>query len=164
MHRARGPFGDHDGPHSGGSLHGRPPGHPGPSASAREDRAKDLSQSALVLAKRANDPKLDVVAAGKERIGEVEAAILDVNYGGAATRWFVDPSTGRILRASFTASGGQPGTRVIDYSDFRTVDGLVFAFKQEMSINGEKARSTTLDEVKVNTTLDPTIFEKPNPK
>lgn len=134
-------------------------------ASAREEQTKDISRSALVLAQRANDPKLDVVAAGKEKVGNVDAAILDVNYGGVATRWFVDPSTGRILRVSFTSSGAQgPAARVTDYSDFRAVDGLVFAFKQETSINGEKAQTMTVEEVKVNTSPDLKIFQKPATK
>lgn len=134
-------------------------------ASAREEQAKDLSRLQLLLAQRANDPKLDVVAAGSEKIGGVDAALLDVSYGGVATRWFVDPLTGRILRASYTATGPQgPAARVTDYSDFRTVDGLVFAFKHEMTVNGEKAQSMTIEEVKVNTSPDLKVFQKPAPK
>jgi zinc protease len=134
-------------------------------ASAREELAKELLRAPLVLAQRASDPKLDVAAAGKEKVGDVEAAILDVSYGGAATRWFVDPATGRILRSSYTATGAQgPATRVTDYSDYRSVDGLFFSFRQESSFNGEKAQSMTVEDVKVNTSPDPKIFEKPAPK
>ena len=134
-------------------------------ASAREEQAKELSRSSLWLAKKAGDPKLEVVGAGKEKVGDVEAALLDVTYGGVAVRWWVDPSTGRILRSSHTTTGGQgPATRVTDYSDFRTVDGLVFSFKQETTVNGEKAQSMAVEEVKVNANPDPKIFEKPAAK
>lgn len=133
--------------------------------SAREEQAKDLARSPLIVAQRAADPKLSLTAAGKETIGGVEAAILDVAYEGSETRWFVDPATGRILRISYTATGQQgPATRSTDYSDFRNVDGLTFAFKHESSINGEKAQTMAVEEVKINTSPDPKIFEKPAPK
>jgi zinc protease len=131
-------------------------------ASAREEQAKDLARSPLILAQRAADPKLSVSAGGKEKIGEVEAAILDVSYNGVQTRWFVDPATGRILRTSHSATGQQgPTEQVTDYSDFRNVDGLTFAFNQESKVNGEKAQSMTVEEVKINSNPDPKIFEKP---
>jgi zinc protease len=134
-------------------------------ASAREEQAKDLSRSPLILAQRANDPKLTVSAAGKEKIGEVETAILDVSYDGVETRWFVDPATGRILRSSYTSAGQQgPAARSTHYSDFRNADGLTFAFKQESTVNGEKAQSMVVEEVKINSNPDPKIFEKPAPK
>ena len=134
-------------------------------ASAREEQAKDLARSSLILAQRAADPKLVVLAAGREKIGDVEAAILDVSYDGVETRWFVDPSTGRILRTKHSAIGQQgPADHVTDYSDFRNVDGLTFAFAQESSVNGEQAQSMTVEEVKVNSHPDPKIFEKPAPK
>ncbi|MGH9398968.1 MAG: M16 family metallopeptidase [Thermoanaerobaculia bacterium] len=134
-------------------------------ASAREEQARDLARLPLVLAQRAADPKLTVAAAGKEKVGEVEAAVLDVSFGDAAVRWFVDPASGRILRSAHTATGQQgPARRVTDYSDYRSVEGLFFAFKQESTVNGEKAQSMTVEEVKVNSNPDPKIFEKPAPK
>ena len=130
-------------------------------ASARDEQAKDIARSPLLVAQRAGDAKLKVSAAGKEKIGDTEASILDVTYDGVPTRWYVDPSTGRILRSSYSAEGPQGGTRVSDYSDYRNVDGLFFAFKQETTINGEKAQSLAVEEVKVNTNPDPKIFERP---
>ena len=135
-------------------------------ATAREEQKKDMGRSAMMLARKADDPKLSVTAAGKEKVGDVEAVILDVAFEGVEVRWFVDPATGRLLRSSFAVTGGPqgPGTRTTDFSDYRTVDGLSFAFKQEQSFNGEKLQAMSLDEVKVNSNIDPKIFEKPAPK
>jgi len=134
-------------------------------ASAREQQAKDLARSPLILAQKAADPKLTVTPAGKEKIGDVETVLLDIAYDSVETRWFVDPATGRILRTKHSATGPQgPAEHVTDYSDFRNVEGLMFAFKQESSVNGEKAQAMTVEEIKINSNPDPKIFEKPAPK
>jgi hypothetical protein len=129
----------------------------------REERLRELSRSALNLARHPSDPKLSLSAAGKEKIGDVEAAVLDVDYDGAKVRWYVDPATGRIVRTRATsyARTGSAREPVTDYSDYRLVDGLFFAFRQETRLNGEKAQVVEVQEVQLNTSPDPKIFEKP---
>jgi hypothetical protein len=130
-------------------------------ASARDQQLRDLSRSALVIARRLADPKLSLSTSGKQKLGDVETAVLDVNYDGAAVRWYVDAVTGRVLRTQTTVQTRQ-GTaeRVTDYSDFRPVGGLVLAFRQESRVNGEKEQTVEVREIQVNTSPDPKIFER----
>lgn len=133
--------------------------------SMKEELAKELHRSPLFLAQRTNDPKLSVTTGGREKIGNLEAAILDVSYEGAEVRWFIDPATGRIVRTSHTAMGRSgPGTSVTDYSDFRAVSGLTLPFQSETSVNGEKSQTMSVEEIQINSTPDPKLFEKPPAK
>jgi zinc protease len=130
--------------------------------SLKDEMAKALRRSPVAVARRAADPALAVSLAGKEKVGDAEAAILDIASEGAEVRWFVDPATGRLLRASYASVGPQgPGTRVTDYSDFRPVAGLTLPFKEDTTLNGEPLQSATWQEIAVNTSPDPKLFEKP---
>ncbi len=135
-----------------------------PPAAADELR-RQVVRIPLNLARNAGDPKLTAAAAGKENVGGVEAAILDVTYGSAAVRWFVDPKTGRILRTSHTgiSPDGQPVRMVSDYLDYKTIEGFPVAHRLEIMSNGEKDQTLIIDEYKFNTGVDPKLFEKPPP-
>jgi len=128
----------------------------------RSELLKQVWRVPLLLAQKADDPKLVVAAAGTEQIGEVKALVLDVAYDGAAVRWFLDPKTLRILRSSHHSMGPQGEAQVVsDYSDYKTVEGFPVAFHLEVMTNGSKDQSLALDEVKFNPGVDPKLFEKP---
>jgi len=95
----------------------------------------------------------------------MDAAILDVTYGAATVRWFVDPKTGRILRTSHTGTSpdGKPVQMVSDYMDYKTVEGFPVAHRLEIMSNGEKDQTLIIDEYKFNTGVDLKLFEKPPP-
>jgi zinc protease len=145
-----------------GSFMSNPMGTQDMPGSMKEEMAKALRRSSIAVARKAADPDLAVSLGGKEKVGEVEAAVLDISYEGMEVRWFVDPSTGRLLRASYQTVGPQgPGTRVSDYSDFRPVEGLTLPFKEEVTFQGEKAQTLVIEELKLNSSPDPKLFEKP---
>jgi zinc protease len=131
-------------------------------ASQKENALKELRTNPLALARRADDPALSVRDAGSEKLGEVEARILDLSVEGADVRWFVDPASGRILRSSARTMGpAGPAEQAMDYSDWRSVDGVAFAYKRTIKRNGEDAGAIELTDVKVNPEVDPKLFEKP---
>ena len=49
----------------------------------------------------------------------------------------------------------------MDYSDWRMVDGIAFAYKRTIKRNGEDAGAIELTEVKLNPEVDPKLFEMP---
>jgi len=131
---------------------------------ALAEQRKELALSILRLAQRPSDPKLSLSAAGRAKVGGVDTAILDVSYDGAEARWFVDPATGRILRTRVLSNRGEgDAERLTDYSDFRPVDGLVFAFHQETTIDGKKEQTIDVTRIQVNTSPDIKIFDRPAP-
>ena len=130
--------------------------------SAREEVSREMKRSAVFLAQHASDPKLTASAAGAEKVGAIDTNVLDLSYEGAETRWYVDPASGHIVRSSYmTAGQAGPGKKVTDYSDFRTVSGVTFAFQHDISVNGEKSQSMTVEDVQLNSAPDASLFEKP---
>jgi hypothetical protein len=135
---------------------------PGP---ARDEMLMQLQRQPVFLARKANDPKLEVSAAGKERIGTVEAEILDLAYDRIDVRWFVDPASGGLLRTSHSGTGPDgPVTAVTDYSDYRPFEGLSLPFLHEVSQNGQKTQTLRVQEIEVNAGADPKAFEKLAPR
>jgi zinc protease len=145
-----------------GSFMSNPMGTQDMPGSMKEEMARGLRRNAIALARRASDPALEVSLAGQEKVGEVETAILDISDEGMEIRWFVDPESGRLLRASYQSIGPQgPGTRVSDYSDFRSVEGLTLPFREEVTFQGEKAQTVVIEEIGLNTSPEPGLFERP---
>lgn len=129
--------------------------------SRKAEALEDLKREPLLVAQHADDPQYIFSSSGTEKIGDVEAGILDVNADGAEVRWFVDPKTGRILRAAWQGSGMEgPAKIVADYADWKMVDGITLPSKETRTQNGEKAASIDVKEMEFNPTVDPKIFDK----
>jgi len=58
----------------------------------------------------------------------------------------VDPATGRIVRSTGKTTGIEFST---SYSDFRNVDGLLFAFREENSADGMKTGTNQIAKIEV---------------
>jgi zinc protease len=128
----------------------------------KEDGLKELKRHPLFVAQHAEDPKFVFAAGGSEKIGELEAQILDVNADGAQVRWYVDPQTGHVLRTSAQAMGmAGPAEQVIDYSEWKEVGGISLPFKSKITQGGKEAGSQDIKEIQINPTVDPKLFEKP---
>jgi zinc protease len=128
----------------------------------KEDGLKELKRHPIFVAQHADDPKFIFAAGGTEKIGDVEAQILDINADGAQVRWYVDPQSGHILRTSAQTTGmGGPGEQVVDYSDWKDVEGLSLPFKLKIKHSGNDAGSQDIHELQINPAVDPKLFEKP---
>ena len=131
-------------------------------ASQKEDSINGMKRSIWSLAQHLNDPQYVFSAQGTEKVGDVNAAVLDIRAGQQQFRWYVDPKTGYVLREQSTATGQTgPETRVTDLSGYKAVDGITVPFHEEVSINGQPALSITVSSYEFNPTIDPKIFEKP---
>jgi zinc protease len=122
----------------------------------------EMKHDPYLVAQHADDPKFSFVAGATEKIGEVTARILDVNADGAEVRWFVDPQSGRILRASWKSVGpAGPGEMVVEYLEWKPAAGITLPSKVTRSRDGTREASVEVKEVEVNPSVDPKIFEKP---
>ncbi|BDG10569.1 hypothetical protein [Anaeromyxobacter paludicola] len=86
-----------------------------------------------------------------ERGGKkLRAVAVDLGNGLSLTAE-IDPESGQVLHT--TGAGALPGGMRIyfdtDYSDFRKVNGLLFAFKEENLANGVRTGETLLDQVEI---------------
>lgn len=128
----------------------------------KDETLKTLKRHLIYVAQHASDPKFIFVANGTEKIGNVEAKILEVNADGAETRWYVDPQSGKVLRTTFQAVGmAGPTQRATDNLEWMTVDGISLPSKQAISENGQESGSSTVKEMVINPTVDTKLFVRP---
>ena len=112
----------------------------GKEASGMGLAAMRLQAARLALPALLIDRKADV----KVRDGNV----LEVTIAPAMTVTMeIDPKTNRVLRSVSKAEGIEFATA---YSDFKSVEGLLFPFSEENFANGTKTATTTLTKIEVN--------------
>ena len=129
-------------------------------SSGRQDMVKDMKRDVIYVAQHVNDAGFSFTSLGTEKVGDIDASVVEVKVENIASKWYVDPKTGHVIRI-VTTDG--PNERVVDLSDFRRIEGVSMAFKRSLSSNGEVAGSAVLSEVQFNPTVDATIFDRAAP-
>jgi zinc protease len=131
-------------------------------SSQRNTFLQGLRYELWSVAQHASDPQYAFTAQGKEKVGNVEASVLDISGGGDQLRWFVDPESGRVLRSQFQGdSPTGPATQVVDFSDWKTVDGISLPFHSELSANGQPSATVAISSYEFNPAVDDKIFVRP---
>ena len=121
-----------------------------------------LHHELVYVAQHADDPTFTFTAAGTEKIGDVDAAILDIGGAIPWVRWYVDPKTGYILREKYKGMGQSgPFDGETNFSDWRTADGLTLPYQHENKQNGQQTSTAEFKKIEINPQLDPKLFEKP---
>ncbi len=64
----------------------------------KSEMLSQVHHDLVYVAQHADDPAFTFTAAGSEKIGDVDAAILDIGGAIPWVRWYVDPKTGHILQ------------------------------------------------------------------
>ncbi len=118
-----------------------------------------LMRNPLALLKTRRDATFEVVESAPAPDTAVGQMI--VLSGGESTLVSLEATTGRIVRIEYEtrAPTGEKGVKLdIAYSDFREVNGLVYAFHISGVRNGQPVFVTQLEEVDVNKSVDPALF------
>jgi zinc protease len=133
-------------------------------ADQKTETMTQIHHDPIYLVQHLNDPAITFTAAGTEKIGDVEAAVVDVGGAVPWIRWYVDPKTGQILREAYKGMG-QSGEfqGETELSDWRTADGLTFPYVHQNKRDGKDSNTVNYNAVQINPTIDPKIFEKPKP-
>lgn len=101
----------------------------------------------------------------KASLSTEDKSAVDVELPGFTTTLGIDPGTGRVVSQKYTGRGpgGVVGQIVINYSDYRTVDGLSLPFKTTATFDGQPlpALSATSEAITINGQIDPSVFKKP---
>src|SRR5262249_4946668 len=73
----------------------------------------------------------------------------------------IDPDTSQINRMTFVADA--PGRPIIEevFSDYRAIEGVQIAF-QAVRRNGTQSIERRINDVKINTPVDPALFKRPS--
>jgi YHS domain-containing protein len=96
---------------------------------------------------------------------EKTQAYVDVELPEFTTTLGIDSGSGRVVSQTYTGRGpgGVVGQIVINYSDYRTVEGLSLPYKMTATFDGQPlpALSSTAEAMTVNGQIDPSNFKKP---
>src|SRR6202041_686041 len=77
-------------------------------------------------------------------------------------RLYFDANTHLLIGAHFRSITPQGDVEADQHwSDFRTVEGLQYPFRNQVDHDGKKFTETTVSDVKINTSPDPGIFARP---
>ncbi len=133
-------------------------------AAQKSEMLSQLHHDLVYIAQHAEDPAFTFSASGTEKVGDVDAAILDIGGAVPWVRWYVDPKSGYILREKYKGMGQQgPFDGETELSDWRTADGLTMPYKHANKQNGEQTSTAEFKKIELNPQLDPKLFEKPAP-
>lgn len=132
------------------------------SSSQHDEMIQGLHRNVWYVSQHMHDPGYSISAAGEDKVGDVQAVVLDIQDGAQQFRWYVDPQTGRVLRAQYEGmSQSGPATHAVDFSEWKTVDGITIPYHEEAAINGQPAISMAISSYEFNPTIDPRTFQKP---
>jgi zinc protease len=131
-------------------------------AAQKSEMMSQLHHDLVYVAQHVDDPAFTFSAAGTEKIGDVDAAILDIGGAIPWLRCYIDPKTGYVLREKYKgmAQGG-PFDGESDLSDWRTADGLTLPYTHQNKQNGQQTSTAEFKKIEINPTIDPKIFQKP---
>ncbi|HEY1800037.1 MAG TPA: pitrilysin family protein [Terriglobales bacterium] len=132
---------------------------PGPQAA---EMLKQIKRNLIYLGQHADDPAFTFAASGTEKIGDVDATILDINGPDISVHLYVDPQSGRVLREKYQGMGPTgPETQETDLSNWKTSDGITLPYLRSNKQNGEVTSTSEIQSLELNPTIDPKLFEKP---
>lgn len=126
---------------------------------------KDLNHELIVLLRARTKSDFKAWAAGSDKAGETTIERLEVELPGFTAVLGIDPATGRVLSQTYRGRGpgGVIGEIAINYSDFRSVEGLLLPFKMSATFDGQAypALSATVETATINGQIDANSFKKP---
>ena len=118
----------------------------------------ESKQDLLNVLKNADNPAYTFNVVGTEKVGDVNAQILEVNADGATFKWYVDPASGRVLKK---VAQGRMGEQITEFTEWKNVNGINLPAAFTVTAGGQPGGGGKLTTIEINPTVDPKAFEKP---
>jgi len=128
---------------------------PGSQTSMMKNESKSDEMTVL---RNIDNPKYTFTVTGNQKVGNVDAKVLEINADGATVKWVVDPATGKLLRR---ISSGPRGETMREYTDWKNVNGVNLPSAFSLTTNGEPSGAGKITAIEINPTIDPNAFVKP---
>jgi zinc protease len=131
-------------------------------ASMRADAQEEIKRDEIYILQHVADPSVTATLGATEKINGSDAQVVNIVSSGAAVTWYVDAVSGKLLRLRHMQNGPEgPQEVTADPDDWRNVDGVMFAFKEHRTQNGQDNGTIEISEIKLNVPVDARTFEKP---
>lgn len=128
-------------------------------ASQSQQMRTESKQDLLNVLKNADNPAYTFNLVGTEKVGDINAQILEVNADGATFKWYVDPLSGRVLKK---VAQGRMGEQVTEFKEWKSVNGINLPVSFTVTAGGQPGGGGKLTTIEINPTVDPKAFEKPS--
>jgi hypothetical protein len=126
--------------------------------------------SALALSQRLANPNYSISSRGAgtvhgQAVAQVAIRLESEKYlpGLTAQIWSFDIATGLPLRVDYSIADPQDGNNMlaaaVEFSDYRTISGILVPFQMTSYIGGVKSDVTTITSVAFNSGLSPSAFQ-----
>jgi predicted Zn-dependent peptidase len=132
-------------------------------ANLLQEQTKEQGRNLIYLLHYYDDPALEVLAAGEEKIEGTDCQILAVSFKGVESRLWVAPD-GKALKQTYQGMNPltrAPGMVENTLSDYRPEGTLVIPRQQARRIEGEELMTITIESLEVNPKVDMGLFKKP---
>jgi zinc protease len=133
--------------------------------SRKNDTLEQIKRDPIFIAAHVNSANVFFQAGGTEKVGDIEARIVDVSADGAAIRWWVDPKNGHILKETYTTIGPHgPVQGETDMDEWKPMGGLNLPTVRHNKQDGQESSKSEYTAIEINPAVDPKLFEKPAEK
>jgi hypothetical protein len=113
----------------------------------------------ILALQHVDDPAYSFDASGEEAVGGIATTVLEVAHGDYRVTFWVDSNTGRVVRRRQIGNGIQ---FTEDFSDWRSVEGVVVPFRVEFdSSRGHGTRA--LLGIAFNPPINSSVFDRNGP-
>gem|GEM_PF-6650819 len=116
-----------------------------------------IRRNSFYIAQHLDDGGVQVVLEGTEPVGGVMAKVLRLTIGADVWRMWVDVKTLRALRIIVQPDSAK-SPQVVEPSDFRRVDGILFPFHVTALQDGAPVAVQDVQAVEFNPPVDPRLF------
>src|SRR5579863_2383914 len=124
-----------------------------------------IKRDPIFIGAHVNDPNVFFQAGGTEKVGNVNARIVDVNAAGTSIRWYVDPQTGHILKETYATIGQHgPAQGETDLDNWKPMNGLNIPMVRHNKQDGQDSSIAEYTALEFNPAVDLKLFEKPAEK
>ena len=128
----------------------------------RAETTQQIHRDLIFIGQHLNDPSFDFFANGTEKVGDVDAQVLDINGADVTMRWFVDPSSGLVLRETYKTVGRSGEvTGETDLENWKDHSGIMLPTIHHNKENGRLSSIVEYKSVEINPTVDPKLFDRP---
>ncbi|MBN2356095.1 insulinase family protein [candidate division KSB1 bacterium] len=125
----------------------------------KKNMKENLFRDPVILVRNLNEIEAQLL--GETIFAEKEAFELIVSKGELSYHLFLDKTTHLPLGVTYTTIGQQGPTEAEErYEDYRNVAGMMMPFKTIGFDKGQKASESTIVEVKIDDTVDMSVFEE----
>ena len=131
-----------------------------------EEQTKEQGRSLNHLLRYHDDPALEMIAAGEEKIDGADCQILAASFKGVDSRLWVAPD-GKVLKQGYQGTNPltrAPGMVEAILSDYRPEGPLLIPHQQTRRMGGEEVMTIKLTLFEINPKVEEGVFNKPEGK